>query len=115
MDETAMSHTGVRKASKADDWCSRHCALGFLIHGFWAGGKVSLCGVWTAPAAGKTLPTSGALRGPPFGRVFPAAGAAQTPTAEDVRSVQKPCIQNPSARRVQSIKTMASVLRYVTQ
>ncbi len=53
-------------------------------------------GVWGAPAAGKPLSTSGALRTPAVGKVFPAAGAAQTTKIGDVRSVQKACIENPS-------------------
>ncbi len=50
--------------------------LGFLMHGFWAGRKSSILGVWLAPAAPKTIPEGGGLRPPPFGMVF---GAAEAP------------------------------------
>ncbi len=45
--------------------------LRFLIHGFWAGRKSYIFGVWVAPAA-------------------PQKGGGRSPTA------QKPCIKNPS-------------------
>ncbi len=57
-----------------------------------------------APAAGKTLPTGGPLRGPPVGRGFPADGAAQPPKIYDFRSAQKICIKNRSAWPAQKLQ-----------
>ncbi len=45
--------------------------LGFLIHGFWAQRKSTICGVWAAPAARKSLPKGRALLASLFGSVFP--------------------------------------------
>ncbi len=70
--------------------------LGFLIHGFLAGRKSSIWGIWGAPAAQKTMSKGGGLRAPPLGMVLGAAGAAQTPKFDDVRPAQKPCIENQS-------------------
>ncbi len=79
--------------------CKIH-TLGFLIHGFWAGQKSSILGVWAALAAPKTIPKGGGLRPLPFGMVCWAAGAAHTPKIEDLRPAQKPCIKNPSIIRL---------------
>ncbi len=38
--------------------------LGFLIHGFWAGRKSLIFGVWAAPAAPEPNPKGGGLRPP---------------------------------------------------
>ncbi len=70
--------------------------LGFLIHGFWAGRRSPIFGVWAAPAAPQTFPKRGGLSPPPSGMFFWAAGAAQSPKTDDFRPAQKPCIKNPS-------------------
>ncbi len=41
---------------------------------------------------GVDLPTGGPRNGPPVGRSLRAAGSAGTPNIDEVRSAQKPCI-----------------------
>ena len=74
----------------------RVSTLGFFIHGFWAGRKSPILGVWAAPAAAKTIPEGGGASPPPSGSFFWAAGAAQTPKINDFRAAQRPSIKNTS-------------------
>ncbi len=63
------------------------------MRSFWAGRKSPILGVWAAPAAPTTLPTSGGFRPPPFAMVFGAAGA--------VRPAPKPCVYKPKCMLIE--------------
>ena len=70
--------------------------LGFFIHGFWAGRKSPIWGVWEAPGGRETFQKGGGLCPPYFSMVSRASGAAQTPKTDDFRPAQQPCIKKPS-------------------
>jgi hypothetical protein len=65
-------------------WFYYGFTLGFFIHGFWAGRKSSIVGVWAAPVAPKTIPEGGERSPAHFGMVLGAAGAAQTPNKSTI-------------------------------
>ncbi len=89
---------GCGPATGAPNLCLRQLlsALGFLIHGFWAGRESPIFGVWAAPAAPKTIPKGGGRRPPPSGMVFEATEATRTRKINDFRPTQKQCIKNSS-------------------
>ncbi len=85
-----------RSPPEAVELAEPYLTLGFLLHGFWAGRRSVIFGVWAAPAAPKTIPEGGGLRPPPFGMLLGAAAVARTLKIDDFRPAQKPCIKSPS-------------------
>ncbi len=70
--------------------------LGFLIHGFWAGRKSLIFGVWAVPAAPKAIPEDRGLRPHLLAWLLWPPGPPRSPNIDDLRPAQKPCIQNQS-------------------
>ncbi len=104
----------TRAPSKKGPVSAPDLTLGFFMHGFRAGRKSSIFGVWTAPAAGKTLLKGWALLAPSFGRVFPAAGAAQTPEIYDFRPVQNHVLKTRVKQtKVWGLTKMGRIPRFV--